>query len=196
MHQNIRLMLTLAALCASTQGFAAIAYDEAVSGDLSDLRSAPTPITFVIGDNDLLGDTGWLTEDDAYLDYATFIIPEAARLTRITVLPGTFGAEDGDIFFGLEAGPVVTVNPARPSETSLIGWNHFSEGSIGTQLLAGKTPIGPGVYSIWIQDYNEEVAPYRLRFTLESTAPVPEADTYAMMLAGLGLIGALAKRRR
>ena len=30
----------------------------------------------------------------------------------------------------------------------------------------------------------------------ETTPPVPEPETYAMFLAGLGLIGAIARRRR
>jgi hypothetical protein len=32
--------------------------------------------------------------------------------------------------------------------------------------------------------------------TLMITAAVPEAETYAMMLAGLGLVGFMARRRR
>lgn len=196
MHQNFRLALALSALFASTQGFAAIAYDESVSGDLSNVRSAPTLITFAVGDNDLLGVTGWTTDDDTYLDYATFVIPTATRLTSITVLPGTSGAEGGEIFFGLQAGPVITLSPEATNPAPLLGWNHFSADSVGSRLASRATPLDPGVYSIWIQDYNDDDAPYRLRFTLESTLPVPEADTYAMLLAGLGLVGMFAKRRR
>ncbi len=33
-------------------------------------------------------------------------------------------------------------------------------------------------------------------FTAHSTTPVPEAETYAMMLAGLGLVGTMVARRR
>lgn len=33
-------------------------------------------------------------------------------------------------------------------------------------------------------------------FTAQTLAPVPEPETYAMMLAGLGMIGALARRQR
>jgi hypothetical protein len=38
---------------------------------------------------------------------------------------------------------------------------------------------------------NEE---YRLR--LSGVAVVPEPETYAMLLAGLGLVGAMARRRK
>ena len=36
---------------------------------------------------------------------------------------------------------------------------------------------------------------YELTLSIGQTAPVPEPETYAMLLAGLGLLG-LAKRRR
>ncbi|WP_138513422.1 PEP-CTERM sorting domain-containing protein [Rhodoferax bucti] len=35
-----------------------------------------------------------------------------------------------------------------------------------------------------------------LAFRMELTTPVPEPETYAMLLAGLGLMGAVARRRR
>jgi hypothetical protein len=40
---------------------------------------------------------------------------------------------------------------------------------------------------------NEE---YRLRLSGVSVSPVPEPETYAMLLAGLGLVGAMARRRK
>jgi hypothetical protein len=35
-----------------------------------------------------------------------------------------------------------------------------------------------------------------LAFTLSSVSAVPEPETYTMLLAGLGLIGATVKRRK
>ncbi|MCW5625054.1 MAG: PEP-CTERM sorting domain-containing protein [Burkholderiales bacterium] len=184
-------------LCASVPALAAVAYDETTSGDLSNVRTAPTVITFVLGDNDVLGSTGWITDDDAYRDYATFVIPENAILTGVWVLPGTSGAEGGDIFFGLQAGSTVTVNPVTyAGQDALLGWNHFSDNAIGTSLIGGALPLAAGAYSFWIQDYNEEEAPYGLRFTLESTVPVPEPETYALMGVGLLLLGMAANRGR
>lgn len=36
----------------------------------------------------------------------------------------------------------------------------------------------------------------RVEFLSSNVAAVPEADTYAMMLAGLGLMGAIARRKK
>jgi hypothetical protein len=35
-----------------------------------------------------------------------------------------------------------------------------------------------------------------LTFSVPSVTPVPEADSYAMLLAGLGVIGLVARRRK
>jgi hypothetical protein len=37
---------------------------------------------------------------------------------------------------------------------------------------------------------------YSLTLSIDQTAPVPEPETYAMMLAGLGLLGFVARRRK
>jgi PEP-CTERM motif len=40
---------------------------------------------------------------------------------------------------------------------------------------------------------NEE---YRIRLSGVTVSPVPEPETYAMLLAGLGLMGAMIRRRK
>jgi hypothetical protein len=63
-----------------------------------------------------------------------------------------------------------------------------ASGPGGASPLTGWAPIDPAnVVSI-----NEE---YRLRLSGTMVSAVPEPETYAMLLAGLGLIGAMVRRR-
>ncbi len=43
---------------------------------------------------------------------------------------------------------------------------------------------------------SNELEPYWFHFTNLATAPVPEPESYAMMVVGLGLLGMMARRRR
>lgn len=68
--------------------------------------------------------------------------------------------------------------------TQIIG----ASGPGGASPLTGWAPVDPAdVVSI-----NEE---YRLRLSGTTVSAVPEPETYAMLLAGLGLIGAMVRRR-
>jgi hypothetical protein len=63
-----------------------------------------------------------------------------------------------------------------------------ASGPGGASPLTGWAPVDPAnVVSI-----NEE---YRLRLSGTMVSAVPEPETYAMLLAGLGLIGAMVRRR-
>ena len=64
-----------------------------------------------------------------------------------------------------------------------------ASGPGGASPLTGWAPVDPSdVVSI-----NEA---YRLRLSGVTVSPVPEPETYAMLLAGLGLVGAMARRRK
>src|SRR5687768_2150878 len=67
-----------------------------------------------------------------------------------------------------------------------------------TQILTATGPGGASPLTGWAQledtvTINEE---YRLRLSGVTVSAVPEPETYAMLLAGLGLIGTMVRRRK
>jgi len=69
-------------------------------------------------------------------------------------------------------------------------------GSLFQQYTAAVVPalLAPGTYSIQVTGVSLSAgASYTGNVTL---APVPEPETYALMLAGLGAIGYMARRRK
>lgn len=66
-----------------------------------------------------------------------------------------------------------------------------------TQILTATGPGGASSLTGWAPvdnlALNEE---YRLRLSGVQVSPVPEPETYAMLLAGLGLIGTMVRRRK
>ena len=67
-----------------------------------------------------------------------------------------------------------------------------------TQILTATGPGGAAPLTGWAQledtvALNEE---YRIRLSGVTVSPVPEPETYAMLLAGLGLMGTMIRRRK
>ena len=119
----------------------------------------------------------------------------------LTVTPGP---TDFDVVFGVWYG--------LESDTA----NYFdlfsgaAASSVFVGLGDGTDPwtVGPGVpatfsftntygnddFVLAIADYTDELGSGTMTYTL--TAAVPEAETWGLMLAGLGLVGLAARRRR
>jgi hypothetical protein len=77
------------------------------------------------------------------------------------------------------------------TSTSMSSWTEFLASS---GFVSGINTLDFLVTN-WQQDsYNP--TGLRVEFTSSSVSAVPEADTYAMMLAGLGLVGFIARRRK
>jgi hypothetical protein len=182
---------------------AATVYTESVSGDLSDSGLSPTALTVASGSNQVFGTTG-RTAGVVDLDYFTFTVPVGEVLTSITILPGTAGlGRLGDSFIGMQAGSQVTVLPTATDATGLLGWFHYDNSDVGTDILpllgtsdfgaTGFTPPLPaGSYSFWVQELSTGTATYGFDFSIAT----PEPASWAMLLAGMALIGARAGRKR
>lgn len=185
-------------------GRASIVFDESVSGDLSNSGLTPTSLAFTSGDNQIFGSTGRDAQGVVDRDYFSFTLLADQYLTAITVLPGTTSIGAGTLsFIAIEAGSQVTVLPTTASAAGLLGWTHYSPADIGTDILADMSvpvagssgfipPLGPGTYSVWIQETATGSANFGFNFAVTS---VPEPATWAMMIVGFGLIGGAMRRR-
>lgn len=187
------------------QLYAATVYNETVSGDLSNSGLSPSVISLGPGSNQIFGSTGRGTVIDR--DYFTVNIGAGLDLVGITVLPGT--QSGGAVsFIGLQAGSQVTVSTAATDATGLLGWWHYGPSDINTNILPEmavpsmgssgfKTPLGPGSYSFWIQDFNSGTFNYGfdLQVATAPVGPAPEPGTLGTVLVGAGiLIGAIRRR--
>jgi hypothetical protein len=180
--------------------------DPAVDGDLSGNNTDPTDVTFVPGQNDVLGQTG-KAGTVADRDYFTFVIPNGYVLDALIVLNSQLPAGNF-AFLGLQSGDEV-ISPIAPDAGLLLGYKHFAPADIGTDILpeiataAGAQgftpPLGPGTYSVWIQDTNLGASIYALQFDV-ALAPGPETALLTLTglagLVGMRLVGNRIKRRR
>ncbi len=191
----IMLLMLLAPLSAAL----ANSYDEALSGDLSDERLAPTPLLLGAGDNVLRGTFGaGAAIFQLDLDYATITIPAGLQLEAFIVAEADVGGAFS--FIGLQAGPQITVPYTTVDAGPLLGWAHYGSADQGQDILpviatgpgaiGFAPPLGPGVYSLWLMELDTSRR-HNYTFNLRVSA-IPEPATAAMLL----LCPIMLRRRR
>lgn len=192
----------LSLLLASTApSFAGVIYDESVNGSFSSSGLSPTEIVLASGSNEILGTNG-STAPGGLRDYVTFTVPASMILSSITMLDTAVGNVG---FIGLEAGSQVTLPTNTTTAAGLLGWLHYTPANKNTDILplmavpangsSGFTPpLGPGAYSLWIQDSSPGTFHYGFALQLD---PVPEPASWESALGAL-LVAAvfLGLRRR
>jgi hypothetical protein len=184
--------------------FGGIIYSEAVKGDLSNSGLSPTDLgPLSVGSNQIFGTTG-RQNGVVDRDYFTFTVPQNTVLTALTVLEGTQSAGQSSLsFIGVEAGSQVTLSTSATTADGLLGWHHYSPADINFNILPGMgipangstgftPPLGPGTYSVWVQELSPGTFAYG--FDLQLTPAVPEPSSLAMLLFGIPAV--LYARRR
>lgn len=116
-----------------------------------------------------------------FSDLFTFTLTTASTLTASITSPVS-GTQDVDISFAAVTGPggafSFTSVLADPFETLTLSTPLLSAGAYSLTVVGTNTPS--------IGSYGGSIA----------VTPVPEPETYALMLAGLGVMGFVAARRK
>lgn len=188
-----RLAALLLALGFGAPGLAAVVWDEANNGDLSNDGLNPTTVGASLGSNIVNGSTG-NPGTGVDRDYFRFTIPVGAALTSITIQPNTT-VSGSSSFIGLQAGPQLTVTPAGVGVENLIGFSHYGNADVGVNLLpllaaSFISGLPSGTYSLWLQETGGPVD-YGIDFGV-TAVPLPAAAWLLMP----GLLGLWARARR
>ena len=160
--------------CVSQFSSGGLIYDEAVSGDLSDLFLAPTLLSVTPGSNEVK-----MTLDQLNQDVFTFTVAPGHQLAAITLTdfeiltPISFG---NMVVLGIDNGNVMGTSPLDWLALASIGG---SGSTIGDNLI-GHLPssfFGPGDYSFLAGDAAEGSARLALDFQI-----VPAPSTLSLLL--------------
>ena len=145
-----------------------------------------------------VGGTTLYDDSDNPSRVPTGYVPSVLGVTSINLQMTSAGAVDfmfeGDSTYGVNRAYNDRVLHAAWSPTGVAGWSDTTSiGLIGTNMVvAGKT------YA-YVLGYNDSAGQATLGdwddFVIGVNA-VPEPETYAMLLAGLGLMGFVARRRK
>jgi hypothetical protein len=202
-----------AAVCALLAAAPAKAtiYDEAVSGDLSNDKAAPTALTLTPGSNSVIGTVNGFGNGDPQ-DWVSFTIPAGFVMT--SYVNSKYSSEDDQGFTGFQKGASFADDEFVAG--SYAGYAHFGtaatngDGSppsstVGVDLLPlmanpsfapGATgftpPLAAGTYTFLIQQGDTATTSYQFDMNVRS---VPEPGS-SLCLLGVGGLAILALRRR
>ena len=206
--------VAVGALVAAAPAKATI-YDEAVSGDLSNDKAAPTALTLMPGLNSVSGTVAGFPEFGGTdpQDWVSFTIPAGFVMT--SYVNSKYVSTDDQGFTGFRFGSSFPVDEFTAG--SYAGYAHFGfaatnpdgnpvpASTVGLDLLPlmadpsfapGATgftpPLGAGTYTFLIQQGDPVTTGYEFDITVRS---VPDPGS-SLCLLGIGGLATLALRRR
>jgi hypothetical protein len=207
--------LFFAAVCALLATAPAIAtvYDEAVSGDLSNDKGAPTALTLTPGLNSVIGTVaGFPPAGSDPQDWVSFTIPTGFVMT--SYVNSKYGSDDDQGFTGFQFGSSFSGDEFTAGNYA--GYAHFGTGAtnpdgtppsstVGVDLLPlmanpsfapGATgftpPLAAGTYTFLIQQGDPSTTSYQFDMTVRSV-PEPGSSLCLLVLGGLAIF-ALQRR--
>jgi hypothetical protein len=197
------------ALAVGTGLATAASFSEAVNGELSGDRLAPTfmqldfqPGGAVPGSNVVSGSVG-RSSGGVDLDYLWVNVPVGYRMSELRVGTQTTVGGGGS-FIGLAAGVTMPVASDASTALGLLGYKVYRPEDRATDILDDmaapslgssgfERPLAAGDYTFWFQELGSGSFDYRFEMVL---TPVPGPAALAWLLgAGLIALGARARQR-
>ena len=157
-------------------------YDESIDGDLSDDPDAPTALAFPTGASTVTGTVEQSGAPSGDRDYITFTVPPTLELAELNLLAY---APDNIGFAAFTAGPT-SVIPGFDTNDVFIAGIHIDASDIGTNLLPRfdtdvvttndlpEPVLGPGTYTLVIQQTSAILQDYSVEFVLASDTCVAD----------------------
>jgi hypothetical protein len=108
---------------------------------------------------------------------------------------GTFGLAD-QLGAGQENGWIWVLGAPIDLTTELVGQSGFNDFNWCAGSLSCGNPLSPGGYQPFSIATSGETGDRLILTSMNSISPVPEPETYATLLVGLGLIVFMARRRK
>jgi hypothetical protein len=213
----IKKSLFSAAVCALLAAAPARAtiYNEAVSGDLSNDKAAPTALTLTPGFNSVIGTVAGFPQFGGTdpQDWVSFTIPTG--YVMISYVNAKYHSADDQGFTGFQSGSsfggdefvagsyagyahfgTEATNPdGNPTSSSTVGVNLLplmADPSFAPGTTGFTPPLAAGTYTFLIQQGDPSVTGYRFNMAVRS---VPETGS-SFCLLGIGCLAVLALRRR
>lgn len=184
---TVRIALALVCLAAAMSRARAADYAEANTGDLSNDRLVPTPISLDATDNHI---SGSISNSD--LDY--FAITIAAGSSLAAVHLESYSSSNSRAFIGMQSGPAFSVAPVDAVAELLLGYTHFGfDNVIGHDLLAAMganlgvigftAPLPAGTYTMWINQTEAAPTQYGFDFVVVPEPAVAGASGASILVA-------------
>lgn len=158
MKTHVAFACVILTLCAGVVD-AAVAHDESINGDLSDISTVPDFVeTSPALRNDIIGTVGGSGD---HSDTLYFYVPPGCRLVEVELVDYFAAGGNTTTYFGLHAGTGGTGG-------ALITDDNLGEPDVGSGLLdlGGLASQTSGSYSIWIDEATAGQS-YTLRIHLE-----------------------------
>ena len=187
------LAIAAFALVLAPAAGAAVIHDEALDGDLSNDRLAPTALSIGVGTNSVIA-----TSQIGDREFYTITLAAGTSLSALNLV--SYSGSD-IAFIAIQSGSSFTENPDSPNVANILGYSHFGPGlggatgdildniGAGAGAIGFSPPLPSGSYTFWSQQTGAAVT-YQFDLVV-----VPEPGSALLLALGLGGIAACGRRR-